>query len=204
MTKRYKYKSKQKALTKKVNKLMKSIEVKHHFTYLAVEAATDAVVEPLSMMAEQVTSHTRIGLRISPKKLSFRGFITYSSATGYIAGPVRLIVFQDREQRGVVPTLTELLEAPSTNSHLNHLNTKRFKILIDKTWSNTSMESGVTNNQHFIINRKLSGSIDYIGSSADQASQGKNTVYCVAIANNNLAGTNTTFTMNSLLEYTDA
>lgn len=193
-----------KSNAKKVNRILAGIEKKtHSYPSTAIQYVYDGSFVPLSLISEGSTSHTREGLTINPKWLNIRGFNTFSAATGYTSFPVRLIIVQDKEQRGTVPVIGDVLNSPDIQSQYNHLSINRFKILVDQVFQNRSPTSDVSNYQSVIINKKLSGKIHYLTANANQAGQGKNNIYMYCLSNINTAGTPSYFTLTARLTYTD-
>lgn len=202
----YKSQSKTKKVAAKVNYLYRSIETKLHDVSATLQCAYDAPCTSLTLIAEGPTSHTRNGLMITPFKLDIRGYLTWSAATGTTAMPVRIIIFKDRDNRGAIPLVSDVLEGTGIQSPYNHLNKKRFQILIDRTIDNKAPvdPAAMTGRQSLRITKSLKGKVNFLTSTAVQTGQGKGTIYMLPISNTNLAGTPSYYTMTSRLSYRDA
>lgn len=105
---------------------------------------TNSGTVPNTITCASITSTTqgdtyanRDGNLIKAKSLLVKCLLDMSSSA--TDTNVRLIVFKDNEQAGTTPTAAELLEVTTspTNliSPLNHINGKRFNILIDKEFA---------------------------------------------------------------------
>lgn len=77
------------------------------------------------------SANNRVGRRIHCKSLYITArFFAPTNLVG--AAAVRMIVFQDKQPNGAVPTVGQLLEADHILSPMNLGNAKRFKILADE------------------------------------------------------------------------
>ncbi len=133
----------------------------------------------LSNMAQGDTSITREGLQCQPRSLAFKLWVVaHASAT---ATQFRMIIFKDKEQHGVVPTVAQLLEADDHDSFPEHSSRPRFKIyrdiqiLVDNTGHKQDFIKG-------FIKFGKKAKIWYEGTNASQVSMGKNTLYVYTIS----------------------
>lgn len=82
------------------------------------------LLNPVPQGASQVT---RVGKKISLKSLQCRGFVSNNSAAVY--NDCALIIVYDKRPRGVLPNITDILNAASSNSMNNDNNAGRFSII---------------------------------------------------------------------------
>lgn len=157
-------------------------ELKTHDKSSEGTRGTTGTIIPLSEVAQGDTSLTREGLQIRPRFLVYKIF-----ANGNSSGPtnqVRLIIFTDKGNQGTYPTAAQLLEADSMTSWAEHDTRPRFKIHRDMI---ISVPYG-TNNATFrkgIIKFNKNKKIWYTGTTAAEASNGKNALFAYIISNDN-------------------
>lgn len=214
----YKYKAKTqkstksevKTLKKKVNKMTRSIEKKHHDLSATKVAASDAPVFGLSLISEGDASTQREGLQISPTYLEIRAKVKYAADNTIGNQPVRVIIFQDRDQAGTIPTVTSVLEQADISSVYNNVNLKRFRILSDKvvfprtTMVANNLGNPLTNTYgYYSLKKKLSGTIRYLTNSNNQSGQGKYNIYAIVLGDTVIGGLDTDLAWYSRLTYTD-
>lgn len=190
-------------LARKVQLVTRGMEHKRHDKVpTAHEFANDKPILGLSLISEGPASNQRIGLKIAPVSVEIRGKVIWSSDVLYRQQPVRLIVFRDRDQLGTLPLITDVLEGNNISSLYNNINLKRFTILSDSIIephnSTTTQKSS-----YFKVKKKLSGVIRYLDNTLTQAGQGKGNLYCMFLADQNLATVNTTISFNARLTYLD-
>lgn len=92
------------------------------------------------------TASQRIGRRLQMKSLLFR----WNASTVISNLSLRILIVYDKEPNGLLPLITDVIEADNYNSPMNLSNSNRFVILADEIHdvntftpnSNTSMRSG--------------------------------------------------------------
>ncbi len=134
----------------------------------------------LSNIVQGLDSVNRIGRSIKVKEFSFNAVLTQnSSATNT---QVRIIIIADQQQEGSNdPSWLEVCVAVAPTSLLNVTSTrKRFKILYDRLF--TLSIANVTMIP-FRFKKKMSHVIQYTGTTAADASNGKGSLYLMAISN---------------------
>lgn len=214
----YRYKAKKqstqtevKKLKKKMRKFARAIEKKHHdIKATSKVAANDSPVFGLSLISEGDASTQREGLQISPTYLECRAKIKYAKDTGVGMQPIRVIIFQDRDQAGTLPLVTDVLEGAYISSLYNNVNLKRFRIVSDKickphqSLNPDSLGNPLANLYgYYFMKTKLSGTIRYLTNSDNQAGQGKYNLYAIVLGDTAIGGLDTDVDWNSRLTYTD-
>ncbi len=148
----------------------------------------------------------RTGNKLRIQSIEAKGFILSNTAATADVQHLRIIIFRDLEQHGTVPAITELLEGGTYSSLREKLNMQRFQVIYDE-WipmMNTgTAASPITNAKIFKFYKKTKGTkVNYIGTSAAQASQGKGNYYLAL--DGNQATNGPTFTVNFRVRFTDA
>jgi len=121
-------------------------EIKRLDTEVAVQGCTNGgVMTPISLIAEGSDFNQRDGHSIKAISLELRAAF-YSNAVA-ISNVIRLILFLDLEQQGVIPTTAQVLEtaagaAQQPLTSFQHDNTERFVILADELVALNSMGPG--------------------------------------------------------------
>lgn len=196
---------------KKVVKKIKKVEMNHIDVSLGGNVTSAGVLDGISFIAQGDDYFNRTGIQLIPSLLEYRGELVPASAS---ASPVlaRLIIFQDMEQRGVIPTIAEVLQTASPMAFYNYLNLKRFKILVDiykdmqlggwLTYTSAVPNAVVTQQQIGIKikgKKKMGGIIRYSGTTTAQADQKEGNIYCLRLTDtlgNSFLNINTRFWFN--------
>lgn len=193
-----------KKLTSRVNKITRAIERKTHDQAFGATFASDSLVFSITNIAEGSASVQREGLKIAPVKLEVRAKIIFAADGTLNGSPVRMIVFRDNEQAGVLPTIAQLLENADVSSMYNNVNLKRFTILVDKVCQPKSTTTNLVSTYDYCMaKRKLSGTIRYLTDSANQAGQGRGNIYVALVADSPVGGPDTVCDFNSRVTYED-
>ncbi len=153
-------------------------ELKTHDTSTATAVSSTGAIKLLTAIAQGDTSLTRDGLEIRPKNLQVRVRLIMSASAR--ASQVRIIIFKDTEQHGLVPTIAQLLEADDAMVFTEHDTRPRFQILRDKMYVMSLTGEQIVFDKFFI---KLRGKINFSGTSASSTSMGKNTLYMYIVSN---------------------
>lgn len=97
--------------------------------------ASAATVDWLTNIAQGTDYNKRDGISVKPASLFLRGTIELQG-TAPVGTNVRHVLVLDKEGLGTAPTVTDLFEDTSYFvSPLNHINGKRFKVLMDRITS---------------------------------------------------------------------
>lgn len=188
---------------KKLKTGQSGAELKTYDTVMNGTLGTTMTIVDVSSMAQGQTSLTRIGLKINPIHIKIYGTLA-QNADATAPTVVRLILVRDTEQHGLAFTLAELLEgaSPTVRSLREHDTKPRFQHLWDRMFV---LNERVANTSWMVpidYKKKLSGKIHFIGTTAADASQGKNNLYLVGLSND---GTNSpTINVNIRFRFTDA
>lgn len=156
----------------------------------------------MSAIAEGSTNQNRTGIRIQLKSIDLR--VEYAVAPTATVGTLdwlRFVLFQDLQQSGSTPTISEVLTNTTTNSGFNKFNRERFRILMDKEIqgvvnSNNPMCSGQF--RHYV---KRDCPMKYIGPNAGDAGEGA--IYLLVLSQSAPAASSS-FSYFCRLRFTDA
>lgn len=158
----------------KATRQMLNVEYKVFDTVVSEVSTNVAHIQGLSLLEQGDEVSNRNGDSVRAKGIAIRGAITHTAAGGNLQS-VRIIVFQDNGQRGVIPAQADLLTSNSMFS-LRNINggSKRFRILWDKSWTVDD-----TSKERYIIHKyiKVNSEINYIATAGNQASQGIGNYY---------------------------
>lgn len=122
------------------------VNVEKHFfgtSGAAVAPTVAGVVYPVDNLLQGDVYNSRSGNSILVKSF-YMMFDCVGAGTNQL---YRLIIFIDKENRGALPAVTDVLETATSTSPMNHINGKRFKVLRD-----ARMNVSLTNQQ--VIQRK--------------------------------------------------
>lgn len=103
----------------------------------------------LNNSEQGVNAEQRVGNQVKETGLRIKGMIMQaSSALADVCSCVRVIVIRDHDNKGVVPTMSEILyntsEGPSIGSLVLWSNRKRFTFLFDQTFPLQAQASGAS------------------------------------------------------------
>jgi hypothetical protein len=141
---------------------------------------TTGNVTPMSLIAQGLDYNNRVGdsLKMQSLQLRYRVFRGGSATTSV----VRIMLIRDLDCQGATPTTAQILSAVGTSqaptSPLNWLNRKRFAVLYDNLTTVTSTDIGFTDS----ISMAHEGHILFLGTTAAAASQGKGSLFVLAIS----------------------
>lgn len=172
--------------TSRINKRLRRLErgsgeVKTHDVDGQFTANTTGQIIPISMIAQGDTSITREGLQIKPLSLEVK-VLTTSDASSTVATTHRLIVFKDKEMHGTHPTVANILESDGLLALPEHDTRPRFKFYRDVI---ISAEKAAQDSIYYktYIKFKNKTRIYYSGTTAAEASSGKNQLYLYFLTN---------------------
>jgi len=146
----------------------------------------------------------RTGNQLSLHNVEIR-LNAYNAGGAVTVSQVRLIVFQDTQNLGVVPAVTDLLAAANYSSFYNsseQYQQRRFKILDD--WISPLNQSAANASVAYLKCFKagrLNKQVTFQGVTNVAASNGRNAVFACVIFFGANAGI--TYDFNSLVQYTD-
>lgn len=150
--------------------------------YKVIEAgATDSVLSTgavtlLTPIAEGDDYSQRNGRSVKAKRINFRGMLKHDSG-GDACQFVRIMIVNDLHQDGTIPAVTDILNSADYNSFREISDADRFRVLFDKTVTVTA------NNEGKVIrfNKDLNHKVEFINTTAAQASMGGGTLYLLLI-----------------------
>lgn len=137
--------SKNDSLAKKAYDLvkhMKKPERKFCDTSVGAAAVTNAgTIQWVSSISEGSDYNQRLGINVNAESVTCK-FVGYTN-TNPASQPhaFRFLMVEDKDQSGTAPTVADILEQATTTSQLNHINTNRFKVIIDKLFPVTTNAS---------------------------------------------------------------
>ncbi len=123
-----------------------SVELKFHDVDVdqAVGNLSAGVIlntDSINFIAQGVTESTRVGRKCTIKSIGWRGQLQLASSSGATLGaPIstRLMLVQDKQCSGLVPTVAGVLETANYQSFNNLNNKGRFRTLYDQTFDLTN------------------------------------------------------------------
>lgn len=151
---------------------------------------------------------TRIGRKISLKKLLFRMNITFQenttggTAAGSLAGNVRLLFVYDKQTNGAVPLSTDILLSATVTSPMNLDNRDRFQVIADKVYHVSPVDNaGAYVKLYKKLNRQTIFNAGNAGTVADITTGSLYLFVFSTIATT--GGGNIIFTYNSRVRFSD-
>lgn len=103
----------------------------------------------LNGMATGSSGQTRLGRKILVKSVQPR--ISFQADTAATYNHVRMIIFVDRQANGSAPSVTDLLAAASPQAMLNLDNSRRFRVLMDRSFPLIGNSTTPSNSQEGVI-----------------------------------------------------
>lgn len=175
-----------KRLAKRVRKLERGQvgkEFKVHDVSDSTTIPDGGTVTCLNLIAQGDQSlSNREGLEIDLQSINARFKITSNDQTND-ASLNRIIIFSDRHNQGVLPLVTELLEAASEMDFKEHDENNRFRIYYDKTFTITPMISEAHVIKFFKYYKRFKKPLRmyYKLTTAAQAAMSENSLYMLHI-----------------------
>ncbi len=170
-------------------KKLRAIEKKYwEVIASSTSMSNGGVIVPLTLIPQGDEITSREGKHISPISL-YGHFHIRGNDSATIAATNRVIIFRDNRQHGVLPVVTDVLQAANPLALMNMTHSDRFKIV--KSWysmSGSVGESDTPNNRVRKFYKKMRGRINFIGTGGAQADQGIGNYYMLFITD---AGANT-------------
>lgn len=146
-------------------------------TYNDEDITSVGSIAYLNPIGQGDDSDDRNGNSIRAKSILARLRITFT-AGGDATQWIRIMLFQDLQNAGTVPTIAELLDTTDVSSPRNLENTRRFKTIWDKTITLTAEKGGRILN----IYKKLNSVVRFIDTDDTQASAGNGTYYMLTLS----------------------
>lgn len=165
-------------------------ETHNHIISFAPLVNSTGAITYLTNLDDSILSTGYTGSQVRAKRLSLRWRLT-NGTTGTVASlEHRIIVFIDRMQDGVIPTVAEVLDATGNPIHsdIQQENQKRFKVLYDSNFAvNATMlpASGLpVFHRVGKIVKRLDHTINYAdtGSSGVIADAREGNIFCLTIS----------------------
>lgn len=187
---------------KVANKVVKkyvNVEKGHHTTGTSSSPDSAGTVIGLTLIDQGDDYNKRTGRQIKVTSLALRFIVNqHASAT---ETQTRIMLVRDREQDGVIPTVTGatgVLSSANVQAFPYYDNMRRFTILYDKVITHSSNGSQSTFRKYY---KKMALKVRYDGTTASQAHQKENNLYLLLISNE---ATNTpTVNWESKIRYID-
>lgn len=182
-----------------IRKLINIEEKQLEFSQASVAFDTNGTVFPVSQIVQGLNYTERVGdsLKIQRIEFNYRVFKN-ASATNSV---VRILLVRDLDCQGATPAVADIIANTASGlaplSPYKFLNRKRFSILYD----NMSVVS--TSDLAFVDRMAMAheGHILYLGTAANAASQGKGSLFVVAVSDE---ATNTpTIQFTNRITFTD-
>lgn len=172
-------------------KSLVNVERKFLDTTFTSSMFTTAAIFPVSLIDQGDAYNQRQGNSVKLTSIYVSGTIL-GDPTQVNAQTIRYILFMDKEGRGVAPTITDLLEAATIQSPINHIAGKRFKILLDKQL--TQSVAGAPNHTHQVKHfMKKSIHLKYNGPAALTSDTMENQLYFFVYGTSTLAQSPTAY-----------
>jgi len=188
-----------------LNEIRKLINIEEKFcdaTGTNVTTSTTGVMNPVSELAQGLTSATRVGDSIRIQHIEVCGRILANPDAGSTC--VRVMVVRDLDGYGTAPTPADVLEsttsavAPFAPKKFNKR--ERFSVLFDELFTVQGTDNGISS-AVFSYSSPHKGHVLYLGTTAAAASDGKGSVYVVLISDE--ASNPAHVTYYSRITYTD-
>lgn len=111
-----------------------NVEFKEHNVSISTGVSSTATIQALTNIAQGDTTNTRDGSSIKLASIGFKGRIEFdvSNAT---ATMVRIMLVHDRQTNQAIYAASDLLVTSGVNTNRNLDNGRRFRVLMDKTYS---------------------------------------------------------------------
>lgn len=96
--------------------------------------ATGEIVDSICEVAQGTTESTRVGRKITIKKIALRwlALLPSTSDPTQTSETIRIIIYKDKQCNGATATVTDILEGANWRSFNNLANKGRFTVMMDK------------------------------------------------------------------------
>jgi len=187
-----------------LNELRKLINIEtkvSNFNGSTLVPTATAVVSCLSQIAQGTDYTSRVGDSIRIQDLTVYASFQVSTLAAQ-ATLVRFLIIRDLDGYGTAPTIADVFDAGLTANNVlaqyNFLNSDRFSVLFDELFM---LDVNDTPTGVVSFHTTHQGHVKYLGSTAATTSNGKGSVYAVAVSNQ--ATNKPTYEINSRLRFTD-
>jgi hypothetical protein len=169
-----------------LNEIRKLINIETKFldtvqTSTNINTTGGAIV--ISEIAQGLTSQTRVGDSLKIQHIEVRGRVNVNPAAANSL--LRVLVLRDLDGAGTPPATSDVLEltgaVSAPLSPYKFRNLQRFSILYDEVFHMQGTVQG-TAGIPFVFSSAHAGHILYLGTSAAAASDGKGTLYVLAVS----------------------
>ncbi len=189
------------AQNRRLSRLERAAEVNTSEVDLSFTPGTAGSILNSTLVAIGDTNISRDGNKIIAKKFKVRIKILKTVAT---TDRVRIIFLVDKEMHGALPAIGDVLQSAAVDSFYNRDNIQRFRVLRDRTVVFASDDAGGTGDikqvNYTISLRNMP--IWFVGTTAVAASNGKNNIVVVTVADENT--TKTSVVIKQKLFFTDS
>lgn len=186
-------------LVKSVKKLKKNSKRELKFIesgVVSLTPSTTATITYLSASAQGTTNVGREGNVIYVKSMYFRG--TCIQHVSALTTVIRFLIVMDKDNQGAAPITTDILDSSDVNSQTSKVNTKRFRILTDKTMT---MDTASNNLIKYKFYHRMNRTLYYKGTSAAASDGLTNAIYVLILSNQ--AVNTPSFAYSSRIRFTD-
>jgi len=202
----YKKHGKKKTLGTMVRKLAREDHLRDLRLDVVSSTSVDtaaSVLIPISYMAQGTDIQQRQGDKILAKSLTSR-FRFYGSPNNLLTTTIRMILFMDTQNAGIVPSVNNVFPSVGTTSMMEDptwINRQRYKIMYDKYIRLEATAIGTECNKTVVVRKKINKPIYYLGTAATAGSQGRNGLYWLIMSSSYTAGNPPAYDSNHYLTY---
>lgn len=176
-----------------------NVEFKRHDVEQGVTVTNTGTLSYLSAVGQGDQHTLRDGISIKPMHLTLRATFHALSQDPTV---FRIIIFRGKQENGIIPSITDVLEDVDVNSFKNYTDRFRSKILMDRKYVMDPVGTGITKSISWT--QKLFGHINYQEAPSDLPESGG--LYMILISQG-VVGTGvneqTAFNYKTRLTYTD-
>lgn len=115
-------------------KTLINVERKFLDTSISSVATDTGTITRITDIAQGADYNQRQGLSVKSNSLFLRGSMICNNTIATLSQRGRVLVFEDMDNTGSVPAVTDVLESANVNSPVNHTNGKRFRVLYDRVF----------------------------------------------------------------------
>lgn len=156
-----------------------NVEYKKNGSSGTSSVTSAGTILPITWLAEGDDFNNRNGRSIKLKSIYWKGYASHN-ASGLASQIIRCIVFMDTQQNGSTPAVTDYLETANVLSMKKFDNRDRWMTLWDKLYIVDGDHQSLTSKKFY---KKMSHTIKYIGTAANEASAGNNQIYILLVTN---------------------
>ncbi len=109
----------------------------------AAISSTGDITDSVNKIAQGITEVTRVGRKCTIKQINWRFQVRLLAAANLTGGDVvRVLMYLDKQANGATATTVDILESADFQSFNNLSNKKRFRTLMDRTYTLNSQSGG--------------------------------------------------------------